>query len=190
MSHDDTTGQRHPVLATGDTRPLRTLLAHLSHRREELLRLARFDARCRWYERLRTDRIDGIGPLAAELWLLTWLRGQRSDWHDHGGVAGGFTVLAGDLAETCYSERAGVSEPLTWSPGPVRTFGPEHVHRVEHAGSVPAVSLHAYTPALTTMTRYAYRGGRLWDLTVERAGGDWLARPRSRWSPAARSTTC
>ena len=29
-----------------------------------------------------------------EAWLLTWLPGQGTDWHDHGGSAGAFVVVA------------------------------------------------------------------------------------------------
>src|SRR6266545_669129 len=46
----------------------------------------------RWYARL---------ALAGdhEAWLLTWLPGQATDLHDHGGAAGAFTVLEGHLTE-------------------------------------------------------------------------------------------
>jgi hypothetical protein len=47
------------------------------------------------------------------------------------------------------------------------------VHRVVNAGSVPAVSLHVYAPALTRMTRYAIEHGRRQVLAVEQAGRDW-----------------
>ena len=39
--------------------------------------------------------------------------------------------------------------------GGVSVFGPHHVHRVGNVANSPAVSLHVYAPALTTMTRYA-----------------------------------
>jgi hypothetical protein len=34
-----------------------------------------------------------------EAWLLTWLPGQGTDWHDHGGSAGAFITLRGVLTE-------------------------------------------------------------------------------------------
>src|SRR3954471_14017962 len=34
-----------------------------------------------------------------EAWLLTWLPGQSTGLHDHGGSAGAFTVLAGSVDE-------------------------------------------------------------------------------------------
>ena len=34
-----------------------------------------------------------------EAWLLTWLPGQGTDWHDHGGSAGAFVVVQGALVE-------------------------------------------------------------------------------------------
>jgi len=42
-----------------------------------------------------------------------------------------------------------------------------------NAGTVPAVSLHVYAPALTRMTRYELVDGALRALAVERAGADW-----------------
>jgi hypothetical protein len=47
------------------------------------------------------------------------------------------------------------------------------VHRMTNAGTVPAVSLHVYSPALTSMTRYTLERGALRGVAVERAGQDW-----------------
>lgn len=52
----------------------------------------RFDPRQRWYGRL-AERPDH------EVWLLTWLPGQTTDLHDHGGSAGAFVVISGTLIE-------------------------------------------------------------------------------------------
>src|SRR5690242_782429 len=124
----------------------------------------RFDPTRRWYARLAvTDD--------HEAWLLTWLPGQSTDLHDHGGSAGAFTILEGNLTEQTPS-RGTVTERL-YAAGATRTFGPHHVHRVVNAGTVPAVSLHVYTPALTTMTRYALVDGVLRVLSVEREGVSW-----------------
>jgi hypothetical protein len=47
------------------------------------------------------------------------------------------------------------------------------VHRVVNDGALPAISLHVYSPALTSMTRYEPVGGTLRRSAVERAGADW-----------------
>jgi mannose-6-phosphate isomerase-like protein (cupin superfamily) len=129
----------------------------------------RFDAASRWYARLGGDPTH-------EAWLLTWLPGQSTDLHDHGGSAGAFLVVAGALTEQVV--RAGAPEPVvprevSLAEGAVRAFGPRHVHRVVNAGDVPAVSLHVYAPALREMTRYRIDDGVLKVALVEKAGVDW-----------------
>ena len=51
-----------------------------------------FDPDRRYYRRLVADEHH-------EAWLLTWLPGQGTDWHDHGGSGGAFVVLQGALVE-------------------------------------------------------------------------------------------
>src|SRR5687767_15029746 len=46
----------------------------------------------RWWARLAlTEEV--------ELWLLTWMPGQGTEPHDHGGASGSFTVYRGELRE-------------------------------------------------------------------------------------------
>ncbi len=106
--------------------------------------LVRFTSPDRFYRRLaRTD--------AYEVWLLTWLPGQGTEIHDHGGSAGSFGVVEGALTEHAYPAPGGGRRLVT---GAVRAFGPRYVHRVTNEGDRPAVSIHAYAPALTTQTYY------------------------------------
>jgi len=127
----------------------------------------RFDPVQRWYARL---------AVAAdhEVWLLTWLPGQSTDLHDHGGSAGAFAVLSGVLTE--HTVAPGTRPALVPAPQPagaVRAFGPRHVHRIVNAGDRQAVSVHAYAPALRSMTRYRLDGSGLGVVAEERAGEDW-----------------
>lgn len=119
-----------------------------------------FDTADRWYTRLA----DAGGH---EAWLLTWLPGQPVCWHDHGGSAGAFLVVSGQLRE----DTTGGSQHLSTGTG--RRFGAQHVHQVVNDGALPAISLHVYSPALTSMTRYELVDGTLRPLAVERAGADW-----------------
>src|SRR4051794_1862874 len=67
-----------------------------------------------------------------EAWLLTWLPGQSTGLHDHGGSAGAFTVLEGVLEETVLAaegERL-VRRSRPFVRGEVRPFGEHHVHDV------------------------------------------------------------
>ncbi|WP_338090648.1 cysteine dioxygenase family protein [Planosporangium thailandense] len=128
-----------------------------------------FDAESRWYARLGSDPTH-------EVWLLTWLPGQSTDLHDHGGSAGAFHVVRGALTEQVV--RPGEPGPVvpreaTLHRGATRAFGSRHVHRIVNTGTEPAVSLHVYAPALGEMTRYRLDGGVLRVAVVEKAGVDW-----------------
>lgn len=126
--------------------------------------LVRYDEAERWYTRLRvTDDY--------EVWLLSWLPGQDTGVHDHGGSAGAFAVARGALVETSYG--AGAPVERRYAQGAVRPFGPRHVHAVVNAALEPAVSVHVYAPALRRMNRYAVQDDVLRLVASERAGADW-----------------
>lgn len=124
----------------------------------------RFDPTDRWYARI-------AAAADHEVWLLTWLPGQETDLHDHGGSAGAFVVVAGALTEQTVSGGRLVDAGLP--AGTYRRFGASHVHRVRNTGSEPAISVHAYGPALRTMTRYELVQGRLRVAEVATAGRSW-----------------
>jgi hypothetical protein len=127
----------------------------------------RFDPADRWFSLLHRDAHH-------EAWLLTWLPGQTTELHDHGGAAGALAVVSGTISEDVVGpRRAPRLATLAWTAGQVRGFGPHHVHRVHNAGTEPAVTLHVYAPGLTAMTRYELSAGRLTTLGVDRAGTDW-----------------
>lgn len=137
--------------------------------------LVDFDPVTRYYARLLADRDH-------EAWLLTWLPGQGTPWHDHGGSAGSFVVLQGALTEEVAGYRNAVElgdvrrvegPGVLLSPGDQRTFGTRHLHRVTNAGSDPAVSLHVYSPRLTAMTNYTAVDGLLEVDARAEAGVDW-----------------
>lgn len=138
----------------------------------------RFEPTRRWYHRLAEET-------DAEVWLLTWLPGQGTELHDHGGSAGAFVVVSGVLTEHTVAgnstansaQGAGavgpglVGEVLPAGAG--RRFGAHHVHQVTNLGDQPAVSVHVYAPALRTMTRYRLEGDQLLVAAVDQAGAQW-----------------
>jgi hypothetical protein len=126
----------------------------------------RFNPYRRWYHRLASVP-DG------EVWLLSWLPGQGTDLHDHGGSAGAFVVVSGTLTEGTLADGRGRLDHRRYRAGDGRSFGRHHIHQITNAGPEPAVSLHVYSPALRAMTRYDIAGGRLEITAVERAGADW-----------------
>ena len=129
----------------------------------------RFNPVDRWYHRLAVAEDH-------EVWLLTWLPGQGTDLHDHGGSAGAFQVFAGTLTEDTVTIPTGGAPRITGrelGEGAGRRFGTRHIHRITNRSSRPAVSIHVYGPALSTMTRYRIGFQGLEVLTVEKAGAQW-----------------
>jgi hypothetical protein len=169
------------VLPTPDALSLGGLAEWYAARRADWPVQPRFDPTRRWYARLGGDsqtlagrRSDELRDVDHEAWLLTWLPGQSTDLHDHGGSSGAFTVLEGRLDEQLPVGRAEVRLiGRGYSAGATRPFGPRHVHRMVNAGAVPSITVHVYSPALTRMTRYALDSGRLEVAGVEREGEDW-----------------
>lgn len=147
---------------------LLAIATDLATRRDVWPSEIRFDPDRRWYTRLPLDE-------AAQSWLLSWLPGQGTGLHDHGDAAGVFVVVEGELRETCVtgSDRGMCETVRTFTAGQARPFGSHHVHDVVNPGPAPAVSLHVYTPALTTMRRYRRHGDLLVQTGVERTGQDW-----------------
>ena len=87
---------------------------------------------------------------------------------------GAFHVVSGELTEQTL--RRGPGAGLTgrrYPGGTTRPFHAAHVHQVTNTGIVPAISVHVYSPALTSMTRYRLYDGVLHVAEVERAGADW-----------------
>jgi len=150
--------------------PLAQIALNLAAEPSLWLPLLRFDPDQRWYTRL--TRGDGW-----EAWLLSWLPGQGTDLHDHGGSRGAFTVLSGALQELTHSPTETDPSRLTermLPSGQVRAFGADHIHQVIGLGPTAAVSLHVYDPALTVMNRYhldAERGPVI--VETDRAGTAW-----------------
>jgi predicted metal-dependent enzyme (double-stranded beta helix superfamily) len=127
----------------------------------------RLDPEGRWYEQIPIND-------ACELWLISWLPGQSTGFHDHGGANGAFGVVWGQLDEHVVARGATAPSAAKLLPaGAVRSFGPRHVHDVRNssAGSV-AVSVHAYSPPLSAMTRYDLTPGGLVAVRTEGAD-DW-----------------
>jgi rhodanese-related sulfurtransferase/predicted metal-dependent enzyme (double-stranded beta helix superfamily) len=109
----------------------------------------RLCAEHRWYQRLH------LAP-DYDIWLISWLPGQSTGYHDHGASSGAFVVATGALKEHRPGERGRVIHP-----GKPRAFGPDYAHDVRNASLAPAISIHAYSPPLTDMNEYELDGIRL-----------------------------
>ena len=118
----------------------------------------------RWYERIHLDD-------SHEVWVISWLPGQATGFHDHGGSAGAFAVVWGTLMEhrlAAVTTGQVMAKPV--GAGSSRAFGPRYIHDVRNAAaSAVAVSVHAYSPPLPEMTRYDLTAGGLVRLETEGA---------------------
>ncbi|MFF4814203.1 cysteine dioxygenase [Kitasatospora sp. NPDC001309] len=133
---------------------LRTVVRELAERPDQWIHLVRLSTEERWYQRLVADDDH-------EVWLISWLPGQSTGFHDHGGSRGAFTVALGELEELSLG---GPDQGLLIRrvpAGTARAFGPEYVHDVRNTASGPAVTLHAYSPPLSSMAHYDLRAGGL-----------------------------
>jgi len=131
----------HPTTVAGYAQLVREIAAD----RDRWAPLVRYDALTRWYARLET------GP-GYEVWLLSWLPGQSSGFHDHGQSSGVMTVVQGELVERSLTH--GGEGTRTLRPGGQRVFSSGYLHEVVNAALEPAVSIHLYSPGLVEMNQY------------------------------------
>lgn len=118
----------------------------------------------RWYVRLAHD--DEV-----EVWLLGWGVTHATELHDHGSSRGAFHVVEGRLVEERVDD-AGRTVRRTLAAG--HTVGIERgdVHDVASPGPAASLSVHVYSPPLTSMTFYEADGGLRPSRTVAVAGPD------------------
>ncbi|MGW2255381.1 cysteine dioxygenase [Kitasatospora sp. NPDC001660] len=142
----------HPTTVAGYARLVREIAAD----RARWEPLVRYDALTRWYARLET------GP-GYEVWLLSWLPGQSSGFHDHGDSSGVMTVVRGELIErslTHAGEATRILRPGGTGVPPAggwgRVFSSGYLHEVVNGALEPAVSIHLYSPGLTEMNQYGH----------------------------------
>ncbi len=111
------------------------------------------DRERRRYELLYDDdRID--------IWVLSWMPGQRTGFHDHDLSGVGVVCVQGALDEGLLV-LGGKADPIRMTPGVSRNGPGGYVHSVAHVAGEPAVSIHAYSPPLTVVGQYRDVGGRL-----------------------------
>ena len=132
--------------------------------------LVEYDPVSRYYARLAREN-------DFEAWLLTWVPGQGTDWHDHGGSAGAFFTLRGTLTEqhaVIGPDGPRIAPFVRELPaGSLRPFGRKHIHQVTNNDLEPAVSLHVYSPALVEMNGYTATDGLLSLADSQLVGLNW-----------------
>lgn len=144
-------------------RQLADVVREVAASQADWLTRVRLNPAGRWYEQVHLDD-------SHEVWLISWLPGQETGFHDHGGAAGAFTVVLGALLESRVvgASVAGqvMSKPIR--PGATRSFGPRYIHNVRNTAVASlAVSVHAYSPPLSAMTRYELTASGLMPLGTD-----------------------
>jgi len=91
------------------------------------------------------DRID--------IWVLSWMPGQHTGFHDHdlSGVA--LICAQGMTIERQMTLPTGATM-IEMEPGHCREGGPGYIHSVCWGRGEPAVSIHAYSPPLIRVGQY------------------------------------
>jgi predicted metal-dependent enzyme (double-stranded beta helix superfamily) len=122
------------------------LVERLAASPEDWRHLVRHQRDARTYEQLHRD--DHVA-----VWLICWMNDHDTGFHDHDLSAGALSVVRGKVRE----ERlvlGGEPASRTLAAGQSLAFAASDIHRVSHAGSEPAVTLHAYSPPLWRMGAY------------------------------------
>jgi Cysteine dioxygenase type I len=97
-------------------------------------------------------------------WIICWSEDQDTGFHDHDESGAAIAVISGRVRE----ERLKLGSPpdgRELRPGAVFNVPSVAIHRVLHAGVMPAVTIHAYSPPLARIG--AYRIGSYGELERE-----------------------
>ncbi len=111
-----------------------------------------------WQPLVREDRAQRRYELVYEdermdAWVLSWMPGQATGFHDHYISSVGICVARGRVQEE--QMRYGlpaIARELT--AGDSRQGNPSYIHRVEHRAGEPAVTIHVYSPRLDWVGQY------------------------------------
>lgn len=101
-----------------------------------------------------------------DVWVLSWMPGQGTGFHDHDHSQVALMCVQGEILEKQMTLPSGSSN-LKMTPGTVRTGGPGYIHAVNHLQGRPAVSLHAYSPPLKLVGQYAVDGRGILERKIE-----------------------
>ena len=125
---------------------LEEIAAAIGERPELWQPLVHTDTTHRRYELLyEDDRMDA--------WVLSWMPGQGTGFHDHAISAVGICCVQGSVREALL--RSGTPElELDVRAGGRRCGGAGYIHRVRHGEGEPAVTIHVYAPRLDEVGQY------------------------------------
>jgi hypothetical protein len=127
---------------------LTAVVAQVAAEPERWQHLVEHHADRRHYVQLHCDGV-------VDVWLICWNDEQETGFHDHDVSNGAFHVCEGRIVE----DRLAFGGPRsqTFAKGQSAGFDASHVHRLQHDGDAPSVSIHAYSPPLVKMGAYVVR---------------------------------
>ena len=129
-----------------ETKDLIEFVRGLADRPQSWRHLVEHDRAARTYSELLRD--DNVAA-----WLICWMADHDTGFHDHDVSAGAVAVVSGSVRE----DRLVLGAPPTsrvLTAGSAFSFEASDIHRVQHAGAEPAVTIHAYSPPLWRMGAY------------------------------------
>jgi predicted metal-dependent enzyme (double-stranded beta helix superfamily) len=111
-----------------------------------------------WEPLVRTDSVQRRFELVYEddrmdAWVLSWMPGQGTGFHDHDLSSVGIACVQGGVRED-WLRFAQPELEFQLRPGDLRRGGPGYIHRVRHALGEPAVTIHVYSPRLDHVGQY------------------------------------
>jgi mannose-6-phosphate isomerase-like protein (cupin superfamily) len=128
------------------TAELEQFVADLVSERERWEHLVRYSGDARVYEQIWDDE-------RVNAWVICWREDQDTGFHDHDESAAAIAVISGRVRE----DRLRLGSPPRTREiggGGVFTMPATAIHRVLHAGTGPAVTIHAYSPPLARSGAY------------------------------------
>ena len=125
---------------------LETLVTRIAARPDLWQPLVVVDPKRRRYELLYDD--DNV-----DIWVLSWMPGQKTGFHDHDLSSVALICAQGALDEGSLGLGASPTN-VVMTPGTTRHGPGGYIHSVSHREGEPAVSIHAYSPPLTCVGQY------------------------------------
>ena len=87
-----------------------------------------------------------------EVWVVAWMEGHDTGFHDHDDSAAAIAVLEGAVIDERLT--LGASLATRHGAGAIFTVEPAAIHRVHHTAVEPSLTLHAYSPPLARVGTY------------------------------------
>jgi hypothetical protein len=95
---------------------------------------------------------------SVDAWVLSWMPGQGTGFHDHYISSVGLCCALGGVREDLMVYGAEHDE-VRLRPGDSRRGGAGYIHRVRHELGEPAVTIHVYSPRLDWVGQYRLGDG-------------------------------